>query len=148
MAPYLGPIQVVRLHIGWLVSLRLLGEGNGCTYKAEERKEKHLKPWDNKQIWKKVSSQTRINTLTGLWIRCSSSWAGNQNWAPRRRGAWFVHRERRHCGWPRGTWRQSCPASCAWTGADGLVCWSPAATPTPVQETDTSRIRKIMWTQS
>ena len=35
-ALYLGPIQVVRLYIGWLVSLRLLGEGNGCAYKAEE----------------------------------------------------------------------------------------------------------------
>lgn len=34
---YLGPIQVVRLHVGWLVSLRLLGEGDGCAYKAEER---------------------------------------------------------------------------------------------------------------
>lgn len=43
---YLGPIQVVRLHIGWLVPLRLLGEGNCCAYKAkkEKRRKKHLKP--------------------------------------------------------------------------------------------------------
>lgn len=38
MAPHLGSIQVVRLDVGWLVSLRLLGEGDGCAYKAEEKK--------------------------------------------------------------------------------------------------------------
>lgn len=34
LASYLGPIQVVRLHVCWLVSLRLLGEGNGCAHKT------------------------------------------------------------------------------------------------------------------
>lgn len=74
IAPYLGPIQVVRLHIGWLVSLRLLGEGNGCAYKAEERKEM-LKTNNNNK--KYLSKQT--NKLTGLWTRCSSSWGGNRS---------------------------------------------------------------------
>ncbi len=85
------------------------------------------------------------NKLTGLWIRCSSSWGGNRSWAPRRRAAWFVHRERRRCGWPHGTWRQSCPGSCAWTGAGGLVCWSPAATPAPVTEGCRVCMRKVIW---
>lgn len=48
---YLGPIKVVRLHIGWLVSLRLLGEGNCCAYKAEEKKIKQcVKPEERKHI--------------------------------------------------------------------------------------------------
>lgn len=45
---------------------------------------------------------------------------------------WSVRRERTRCGWPRGTWRRSCPGSCACTGVGGLVCWFPAATPAPV----------------
>lgn len=40
---YLGPIQVVRLHVGWLVPLRLLGEGNRCAYKAKKEKKKKKK---------------------------------------------------------------------------------------------------------
>lgn len=38
--PHLRPIQVVRLYVGWLVSLRLLGEGNSRPYKAEQRETK------------------------------------------------------------------------------------------------------------
>lgn len=38
MAIYLGSIQVIRLHIGWLVSLRLLGERNSCSHKAERNR--------------------------------------------------------------------------------------------------------------
>lgn len=35
---YLGAVKVVRLHVGRLVSLRLLGEGDRCAYKAAETK--------------------------------------------------------------------------------------------------------------
>lgn len=40
MVPHLRPIQVVRLYVGWLVSLRFLGEGNSRPYKAEQREAK------------------------------------------------------------------------------------------------------------
>lgn len=57
---YLGPIQVVRLHIGWLVPLRLLGEGNRCAYKAKGKKKKHVK-----LKHRMVSHKTWTRKLTG-----------------------------------------------------------------------------------
>lgn len=39
---YLGPVKVVRLHVGRLVSLRLLGEGDRCAYKATVTKKTTL----------------------------------------------------------------------------------------------------------
>lgn len=75
-APYLGPVQVVRLHIGWLVSLRLLGEGNSCAYKAEEKMTFKTTRAIQKMYLDKHMEKKK---LTGLWIRCSSSWGGSQN---------------------------------------------------------------------
>lgn len=141
---YLGSIQVVRLHIGWLVSLRLLGEWNGCAYKAEERTMFKTKRKKRRlRLLKNLFPQTYTSKLTGLWSHCSSNWGGSRSWAPRRRGVWCARRERRRCGWPHGTWHQSCPGSCAWTGVGGLVCWSPAATPAPGTEG-----RRIWMTKS
>lgn len=37
-ACYLRSVEIVRLHVGRLVSLRLLGEGDRCAYKAAEIK--------------------------------------------------------------------------------------------------------------
>lgn len=46
LMPYLGSIQVVRLHVGWFVSLRLLGEGNGRADEAEGERVKTLEKQD------------------------------------------------------------------------------------------------------
>lgn len=69
--------------------------------------------------------------LTGWWSHCSSSWAGSHSWAPRRHGGWFSHRARTHCGWPPGTWRQSCPVSGTCLAACGSCGWFPKGHPTP-----------------
>lgn len=64
---YLGPIKVVRLHIGWLVSLRLLGEGNCCAYKAEEKT--MFKPKKKKNVFEeKLSSKKTIQQQTDRFV--------------------------------------------------------------------------------
>lgn len=57
------------------------------------------------------------DSLTGWWTHCSSSWGGSQSSAPRRRAGWCGHRGPTRCGWLPGTWRRSCPGSCAYTAA-------------------------------
>lgn len=48
---HLGPIQVIRLHVSWLVSLGLLGERNSCAYKSENKtslKQLNILSWTNR----------------------------------------------------------------------------------------------------
>lgn len=79
---------------------------------------------------------------TCWWSRCSSSWAGSRSWAPRRRAAWSGRKAPTRCGWPRGTWRQSCPESSTCRGACVSCGWCPADPPVPSSTRHTERRRK------
>lgn len=69
---------------------------------------------------------------TCWWSRCSSSWAGSHNWAPRRRAGLSGRREPTRCGWPRGTWRPGCPESGTYWGACVSCGWYPGDLPVPL----------------
>lgn len=85
---------------------------------------------------------SRSDEQTCWWSRCSSSWAGSRSWVPRRRAAWSGRKGPTRCGWPRGTWRQSCPESSTCRGACVSCGWCPADPPVPSSTWHTGK--KIM----